>query len=255
MAIPFIKDKYNPNKFLTAGDMFLKMNKVNGLDQLPKAPECCILSPLVKLYPMIEKKVSLEKGPWLIKPIMLHKDKLAVSSNFYGFGAPMWGWFLEQLIFYGIKKFIFIGLFGHYNPNCDRDGVFTVEKSLTDEKTSFHYLPSQDPPWAHPDKKLTEKLLAKGTKPTTLWTIDVMFQQSEAEIEYAKNNNIAGFEMECSAMFNIAKAKKVQMASLKVVSDYFENGKYTSIYSTPDCLNNLNRAIDIALEVFEIKEG
>ncbi|MDD3774296.1 MAG: hypothetical protein PHW50_03400 [Patescibacteria group bacterium] len=84
-----------------------------------------------------------------------------------------------------------------------------------------------------------------------MWTTDAMFKQTLAEIDYAQKNDIAGFEMELSALFTIAKEKNVQIASLQVISDYYLDGEYASVYSSETCQKNLDKAVDMAIAILK----
>jgi purine-nucleoside phosphorylase len=251
MSMPHYLEKFDSEISLSAKDMFFKSNNVSSLNQLPTAPNGCIFSPITKIKNQTQEKLTLETGPNIIKPIYLSSKKdLAIFCDFVGFGAPMWTWVFEQLITYGIKKFVYIGVFGNVNPKYDEDAVYVVQKALRDEGVSYHYTASADH-WSHPDSEMTKTLEGMGAKPISIWTTDCMFRQTLSEIEYAKENDIAGFEMECSALFTVAKEKNVKISSLQVISDYYLDGKYTSIYSSDVCQKNLNKAVDMAIKILE----
>ncbi len=247
MPIPQFNEKFNSENSIKALEMLLNNNKVSDISELPKAPTNCIFSPLTKIRPAIEEKVGLKRGPGIIEPILI-SDNIATYCNFVGFGAPMWSWIFEQLIAYGIKNFIYVGVFGKVNSKYDNESIYVVEKALRDEGVSYHYLKDDDK-WSYPNNELTQKLINNGAKPISIWTTDCMFRQTFAEIDYACQNDIAGFEMECSALFAVAKEKGVKIASLQVVSDYYLDDKHTSIFNTEPCINNLNKAIELALKV------
>lgn len=251
MSLPHHLPKFDSKISLTPEDLFFKGNKVSSLSQLPLAPNGCIFSPITKIKARIEERLTLEIGPNIIKPIYLSKkNDLAIFCHFVGFGAPMWAWIFEQLITYGIKKFVYIGAFGQIDQKYGLDEVYVVKKALRDEGVSYHYTNGADH-WAHPNIEMTKKLEGMGAKPISIWTTDCMFRQTLSEIEYAKENDIAGFEMECSALFAIAREKNIKIASLQVISDYYLNGKYTSVYSSETCQKNLNKAVDMAIEILE----
>ncbi|MFA5926787.1 MAG: hypothetical protein WCT32_05210 [Patescibacteria group bacterium] len=251
MYLPQRKEKFSSENSLRAIDMFLKNNKASDLSELPLAPENCIFSPLARLRSGLEQDLDLAKGPNIIEPILMNED-VAVFCAFVGFGSPMWAWVFEQLVAYGIKNFVYIGLYGKVSTKHDNDAVYAVTRAMRDEGVSHHYTENSDP-WAYPDKDLTDRLIEKGAKPISIWTTDCMFRQTLAEIDHAKENNIAGFEMECSALFAIAKEKGVKIASLQVISDYYLDGKFTSIYGTDVCAKNLEGATRIALDVLGVE--
>ncbi len=251
MPIPKHKDKFESVISLTPKHLFLKSNNAVDLSELPKAPEVCIMSPSTKIKEILSEKLELKTGPNIIRPIMMYEDKLAVFSDFVGFGAPMWSWVFEQLIFWGVKKFVFIGFFGKILKELDNNDIYVVEKALKDEGTSYHYSNDKDD-FSYPSEELNQKFIEKGCKTITIWTIDTMFRQTLLEIESGIEKKIAGFEMETSALFTIAKVKGVELSSVQIISDYFIDGEYKSIYRSDDFNKNLKKAVDISLDVFGI---
>ncbi len=87
-----------------------------------------------------------------------------------------------------------------------------IEKALRDEGTSFHYLrPAR---FSTIDRKLMECLkgiLAKSQPPVFLgatWTTDAPFRETEIAIDYCRSEGILGVEMEASALYAFAEAKR-----------------------------------------------
>jgi len=248
--LPFLPEKFESKSTIVAEDI-LAINNEEILKNFVAPTKGCVFGPLKKLLEVVEKELKVKEGPRIINPVYVN-DEVAFFLGFVGFGSPMWTWVFEQLIALGIKKFVYIGVFGKVNPEYDNDSIYVVTKALRDEGTSRHYTKSDDA-WAYPDKELTDELLKLGAKKASIWTVDVMFKQTFVEVEYAKKNGIAGFEMECSALFTVAKEKGVQIASLQAVSDYYIKGKHTSIFKTEKCQSNLEKALHMALEVLDVK--
>lgn len=248
--IPACSEKYDSKSTLIARDIFLKNNNAKDFSELPKPPKTIILSPSIKVKNILEESCELKAGPKIINPVFL-TENFGIFTGFVGFGAPMWTWVLEQLICWGVKRFIFIGWFGKINPKIDNKRTFFVEKALRDEGTSWHYDKNKDE-WAYPDKDLNNKLKTEGLEPINIWTTDAMFRQTEAEIDYAIKNNIAGFEMECSALFIVAKYYNCKIASVQMVSDYYLDGKYTSIYKEPEFDEQLKEAVTKTLNIIAV---
>lgn len=240
---PHLTKKYNSKSTITAKDI-LAINNKEELKNFIIPKRGCVFGPFEKLLEIANEKFELKLGPKIINPIYSNSE-IAFFLSFVGFGAPMWSWVFEQLIALGIKKFIYIGAFGKVNQAYDNDSIYAVSRALRDEGTSWHYSKDNDS-WAYPDKELNEKLLKLGAKSANLWTTDCMFRQTEAEVEYANKNGIAGFEMECSALFTVAKEKGVQIASLQVVSDCYTDGKHTGLFNTEKCQSNLVKALETA---------
>lgn len=246
MTYPNIPDKYKYPGTTAAIDIFLKNNKVDSLSELPPAPRCCILCPSEFPIQYLGKKNALKQGPKIIKPIHFLNKDVAIFTGFIGFGAPIWVWALEQLIAYGIKDFIYLGFFGKVNPSIVAGSIIVVEKALRDEGSSYHY--SAPSKWAYPDEKLTKKLLSnKGVVSSAIWTTDGMFKQTRKEIDYAKSQKIAGFDMETSALFCVTKSKKCRIASIQVESDSFISDSWKARYAEKEFNEELEKAIDLSL--------
>lgn len=136
-----------------------------------------------------------------------------------GIGSPHAGTLLEELIAMGGKRFINLGTAG----GLQEEGVFVASKAIRDEGTSHHY--QAHGKYAFPDKGLTAKLAKALTergiefKEAATWTIDAPYRETKAEIEQYRKEGVATVEMEASALFAIAKLRKVKIASAFVVSD------------------------------------
>lgn len=246
--IPQVKNKFGSKRSLEPLTFFLKTNQAQSLGEVAPAPKSIIFCPSTKMLDFID--LPLKNGPKIIagNEVKIINDKAGVFAAFVGFGAPMWTWILEQLIAWGVKKFIYIGFFGQIDPKLDPDNIFIAEKSLRDEGTSYHYKEASD--WAYSSKKLNKELIKEDQKltPTSVWTIDAMFMQTEADIKYGIENKIAGFEMETSALFTVADFHGCEMSSLQIVSDGYINGKYMNIYKTPEFDQRFKKATEIALK-------
>ena len=136
-----------------------------------------------------------------------------------GIGGPHAGTVMEELIALGGKTFLNIGLAG----GLKEVGIFLCRGAFRDEGTSYHYFPHGE--IMHPDLALTNKLgnsikkLNLDYKEGLTWTIDAPYRETKAEIEYYRKNGAFTVEMEASALFAVAKYRKVKIASAFVVSD------------------------------------
>jgi len=248
MAYPYFSNKYKDEGTITAKDIFLKSS--DSISKLPPPPKSCILCPSDFIIKHLNKNNNLEEDLKIIKPLYRLNNEIGIYTGFIGFGSPMWAWVLEQLIAYGIKNFIYIGFFGRVNQKIPKHKLIIVEKALRDEGLSFHYVKSSK--WAYPDKDLTRGLLSeKGTISSNLWTTDAMFKQTRKEITHANRNNIVGFDMETSALFCVAKARKCKIASIQIESDSFINNRWKSVYQTKEFEHNLINAINLAIKVLK----
>ncbi|MBM3206855.1 MAG: purine-nucleoside phosphorylase [Candidatus Staskawiczbacteria bacterium] len=225
---------------------FLKDKKVKG-----KFPKKYILTYQEKVKNYFIRKYKPKK-------ITIYRLLTIYSYKNIGFvkmtviGSPNAVTVLEELIALGGKEFLNIGTAGGlYN-----EGIFLCEKAIRDEGTSHHYMPHGD--FAYPDKELTEKL-GKAIqnnnldfKRGTTWTIDAPYRETKAEVAKYTKEGVATVEMEASALFTVAKYRKVKIASAFVVSDVLGD-KWSPKFHKFDVRRAQNKLIDSALVCFSEK--
>lgn len=169
-----------------------------------------------------------------------------------GIGSPLAASVFEELIAMGGKFFINIGAAG----GLQKEGIYLCKKALRDEGTSYHYIAKGK--FEYPDKELTNKLscfLKKHNiefKEGVNWTIDAPYRETISEINKYKKQGYSTVEMEASALFAVAKFRRVKIASAFVVSDilgkkwepkFFHMNtkklKFQLIDAAIDCLRNI----------------
>ncbi len=209
---------------------------------------------LPKKYIIIYSKTLLKHFirkfcPRLIKvshhKIYVYDDVGVIKIN--GIGAPNAVVTFEEIIAVGGKYFFNIGFAG----GMDDFGIYICNKAIRDEGTSLHYLPHEK--YAYPDKHLTEALMSClkrnniSYKVAPTWTIDAPYRETKAEIESYRKEGVATVEMETSALFVVAKVRKVKIASAFVVSDLLSE-KWNPIFDAKKIKKQLYMLFDIALE-------
>lgn len=188
------------------------------------------------------KKVKLSRNAYFYR----YKDLALIYMT--GIGAPHAVNVVEDLIALGGKEFLSIG----YAGGLHHEGVFLCDKALRDEGTSYHYLPHGH--FTYPDEKLTEKLGKFIEKQGleffegTTWTIDAPYRETRAEVERYAKKGVVTVEMEASALFAVAKYRKVKMASAFVVSDLLGGKEWEPKFHEFNVKKTLYKLIDAAVE-------
>ncbi len=188
------------------------------------------------------KKIKLHR----LTAIYQYKDVGVVRIT--GIGAPHAVTVMEELIALGGKEFLNIGIAG----GLKEFGVFSCTKALRDEGVSSHYVPHRK--FAYPDKELTERLEKTLTKKripfkkSASWTIDAPYRETKAEIQKYRKEGINTVEMEASALFVIAKFRKVKIASAFVVSDILKDDKWNPQFDAKHVNQKLYQLFDAAME-------
>ncbi len=190
------------------------------------------------------KKASLHR----LLTIYQYKDIGVVLMT--GIGSPHAVTVFEELIALGGKEFLNIG----YAGGLMDFGIFLCDKAIRDEGTSYHYLlPGK---YSYPNKKLTEKF-KKSIKKQGLefsrgatWTIDAPYRETKTEIQHYKKQGVKTVEMEASALFSVAKIRKVKIAAAFVVSDVLGERKWNPQFDAKHVKQKLKNLMDAAVDCF-----
>ncbi len=164
-----------------------------------------------------------------------------------GIGSPNAASVFEELVALGGRIFLNLGTAGGLN----HEGVFLCNKALRDEGTSYHYV--KEGKFAFPDEKLTEQfgksIEEEGMEyfEGTTWTIDAPYRETRAEVEKYAKKGISTVEMEASALFVVAKYRKVKIASAFVVSDLLGKA-WTPKFHRFNIKRMQNKLVDAAIK-------
>jgi uridine phosphorylase len=150
------------------------------------------------------------------------QNEIAIIGNF-GIGSPIACAILEELIAFGVKKFISIGVAGTLQKNIKIGDLVLCDKAIRDEGTSYHYIKKSK--YAYPSKELTNRLAASLIKngndfhTGASWTIDAIYRETVAEARHYQQEGVATVEMEAAGLFAVAEYQNVEMASVFTISD------------------------------------
>ena len=240
MSYPNFKNKYLEEALFSPID-FVKYKEYMKKNKFPKkyilTYQTYAKNHFLRKYKPKEK-IKLHK----FSTIYLYRDIGLV--RIIGVGAPNASTIFEKLIALGGRIFLNIGTAG----GLHHEGVFLCKKALRDEGTSYHYVTSGR--FSYPDERLTNKFIIKQKLEYfggTTWTIDAPYRETKAEIEKYARQGISTVEMEASALFAIAKIRKVKIASAFVVSDILGK-KWSPQFHRIDVKKTQNKLIDAAVE-------
>jgi uridine phosphorylase len=218
-VFPGIKDKWRFQSFVSAKLYLDFLSKGKRIDSFGATKA------LIFYHRSISQKI-FAKYPkvniGLYEAIDYHGELIIIRGGF-GIGAPAAVAEMEELIAFGIKEFISIGLAGSLTSELDIGDYLICSKSFRDEGTSYHYAaPEVD---ALADSGLVDKLNSAVTKSSNKsligasWTTDAPYRETKEEIVFYKNMDAKVVEMESSALYILAQIKQVRCASLFAISD------------------------------------
>lgn len=150
------------------------------------------------------------------------RRQLAIAAGF-GVGAPAAAVMLEELIAWGVRDFVSMGMAGSLREDLPPGSIVLCDSAIRDEGTSYHYLPYDSD--VFPDRTLTEKLaneLSAAGLPFSrgaTWTTDAIYRETPAEVEYFRKKGALVVEMEAAALFAVAAHRNARIASCFSVSD------------------------------------
>ena len=224
MAFPNLKNKHAQEAMFAPRD-FIAYQKKRGRGPSFKIPDGIILCYQPGLMKHILEKHKTTKTDEMCRGMLLLDEtggRVAVIGGF-GFGAPAAVTRVEELIAWGVKKFISIGTAGTLQKGIKIGDLIVCDRAIRDEGTSYHYLKPAKYSCASREltsniKKTLDGLKFKYTTGTS-WTIDAPYRETVAEARQYQKEGVATVEMEASALFAVAQYRKVELSALFTISD------------------------------------
>ena len=179
-------------------------------------PSICILDPDGDLvdYLSATKQAQVDDS-WACYHTKLHTFKHnEIEFGIVGrvVGAPFAVLVAEELFACGCELLISITSAGQIVALGQPPYVVLIEKALRDEGTSYHYLPPA--PYASLRPMLKASISNgwdHGRVPLysgASWTTDAPFRETEAMIEWCREQGILTVEMEAAALYALAEARR-----------------------------------------------
>ena len=224
IGVPGFKQKYG-SKSMVSPDALLRYRKKQGRLSKITPPEGVIfcydrglMNYISRNHPFTRASVALNETLLLSET----GNRIGVNGEF-GIGAPVVVTVLEELIAFGVRKFISVGTAGALQKNLRIGDLIVCEKAIRDEGTSYHYLkPSK---YSYASKNMTDRIIRSLEKQgkryfrATSWTTDAPYRETIAEARRYQREGVATVEMEASALFAVAEYRDVEMGAIFTISD------------------------------------
>ena len=154
--------------------------------------------------------------------LQMHGQPIGVVQP-VGPGAPIIAAVLEELIAFGVQRFVSIGLAGGLQADRHAGDVVIADRALRDEGTSYHYLPPARSVDADPMLvQLIDRALAaqhSASVAGTTWTTDAPYRETRREVEAHRAAGVQTVEMEAAALFAVGQRLRVATAAVLVIGD------------------------------------
>ena len=152
----------------------------------------------------------------------LHPDGFSVTGPFVG--APYAVILLETLIAWGVRKIIFLGWCGAVSKKVKIGDIILPTSAVIDEGTSAHYgqMDTEVSLASASLVSMIRQVLNKNQidfQAGTIWTTDAVYRETRERVEAHQQDGILAVEMELSALYSVAKFRRVALAGILVVSD------------------------------------
>ncbi len=138
-------------------------------------------------------------------------------------GAPYAVMILEKLIALGAQTVLALGWCGSLRAEAKIGDLIVPAAAYSEEGTSGHYpVAAPEPkPEAELCRTLQHRLTAGGLafQLGKVWTTDAIYRETKAKVLAYGSQGMLAVEMEMSALFTVARYRKVALAGLLVVSD------------------------------------
>jgi len=157
-------------------------------------------------------------------------------------GGPNIATLVEELSSFGVTEFILLGYCGGIDGKIRIGDVLLVNGAIREEGTSYHYL-SDTNKFIYTDWFETWEytLTMPGFYKGIVWSCDALYRETQKKIKKYKKRGIVAVEMEVASFYAVCKFKKLKGIAFLVVSDVFNNGKWTPGFFAEDFKQGFDR--------------
>ena len=165
-------------------------------------------------------------------------------------GAPMAVLILEKLIALGAKQIITLGSGGSLQKGIFIGDFVIPTGAVSEEGTSKHY-----PVNCVPDASTTVvdalktqcTLKNKNVFLGKVWTTDAPYRETVEKVNRYQSEGLLAVDMEMSALFTVARFRKVEIGGLMVISDELFDLTWKSGFESKTFLSGVHVGCEIIL--------
>jgi len=179
-----------------------------------------------------------------------NKTEIGLSRLWIGAAAAVMT--LEELIACGTKKVFEVGLAGGLQTFLQPGNVIVVNEAIRDEGTSSHYFPPRVRLESSPSlrDKLIKHLDVRQVKhyAGSVWSTDGVYRETVRKFRKFRDTGVLAVDMETSAIFAVAKYRKIEAASAMVVSDILAETGWLQAFEHESVIGNAELLLKTVLE-------
>jgi uridine phosphorylase len=151
----------------------------------------------------------------------------------------------------GARRFLEVGMAGAIQPNLNLGDILVVTEAIRDEGTSNHYFSPEVKLESNEDlrKRIIEVLEEEKLhfRTGSVWTTDGVYRETKSKFLRFRDQGVLAVDMETSALFAVAKYRKMQIASMQVVSDILSESGWLPAFKHKEVAIGLQKAITCAV--------
>jgi uridine phosphorylase len=186
-----------------------------------------------------------------------HFNGLEVGVGRFWIGAPAAAFTLEEAIACGVRTVFEVGVAGGIQPYLQPSDIVVVTGAIRDEGTSHHYFPPNVEVESDTllRDKLIEHLKGKGIRHFVgpVWSTDGAYRETKGKLRKFRDSGVMAVDMETSAVFAIAKYRKVRAASAQVISDVLTENGWELAFGNQSVRQSTETLLQNVLEVISEK--
>ena len=175
-----------------------------------------------------------------------HQDMALVGPML---GAPYAVMVLEKLIVLGAKRILYFGWCGSIREKVRIADIVVSDRAVIGEGTSGYYPIGNDYPRpSHGIIGAIEASLEEFSMPFhkgSVWSTDAPYRETRQKVLFLQSQGVLSVDMELSALFTVARFRRVEIGALLVVSDELGTLSWRPGFSS----GRFNRSRKMAAEV------
>jgi uridine phosphorylase len=234
---------------LTANKM-LAWRRERGLLSAGPPPDTVILTYSRSLFAAVRRRYSTRALKSFFGEVLALKrtnGRVAVAGNF-GLGAPVTAVLVEDLVAFGVQRFVSLGLAGGLQPEMQPGEVVLASAAIGDEGVSRRYWPHGRYLQAKREwmREVGEALRAGGVdyREGQTWSFDAPYREPRDAALDHQAHGVATVEMEAAALLALGLALSVQTVSVLVVADVLADGQWQLVSNLRPVERSLKQALD-----------
>lgn len=235
--------------------VILAKDALQNVDKLSKDIDTALVFFDNKPHPDIIEQCSVLFnfiGASTVLPQYIYDNKIVLA--FSPLGGPAAGGLIEELIAFGVKRFIACGSSGLIG-DIDASHFLLVTKAIRDEGLSYHYVAPST--YINTNVKLTKQVEQELSKHDLkyiegiTWTTDAFYRETRRRIDIRRNQGAVAVEMECASMAAVCEYYNLPFAQVLYFSDIVQQQGWSGFRNDrqmiKDTINNI--MIDITLAI------